>query len=483
VDAHGCSADLLRSPAALGALFDRIVRELDLHAAAEPVFRSFPGEGGVTGFLLLTESHLTCHTFPERASPGSTSTAADHVPTGPGPNAWPRRSGPPASASPCIRGASDERLRSAVSRLRRYGRLHAGRDAAQGLRALRGGGGAQGRQCRGLWPSGRADSHAFCPGPRRDRRLPGRAALHPGRPPAARLWRGDLGRVAHGIRGRELGLALRSAGALPLHGPGPRAPFARLRAHPRRSDSRPRALGHLRGDRGARGSIHDRGRRAAFRRGARQLAALCRSFRPGRSARDPRLRHRLRGRSAVRGPRGHPRRDRHEGVARRGGSTQEGECAEPLLPAVRRAARDPRPRPGEADRLPLLRLPARRDEGPRGARGPLERRREAADSAGLEGPAARHGMDGHRLSRAQRHLRERALPVAGVPALRAATRLPVAGRVEGALVLRRAHLGRRREAVWDRSRDLRRQALPPFPGRPGQGGRGHRRVLLGRGPR
>ena len=26
----------------------------------------FPGPGGVTGLLLLSESHLACHTFPER---------------------------------------------------------------------------------------------------------------------------------------------------------------------------------------------------------------------------------------------------------------------------------------------------------------------------------------------------------------------------------------------------------------------------------
>jgi S-adenosylmethionine decarboxylase len=66
VDAHGCDPESLRSPAALKAIFDRVVRELGLSAAGEPVWRVFPGEGGVTGLLLLTESHLACHTFPER---------------------------------------------------------------------------------------------------------------------------------------------------------------------------------------------------------------------------------------------------------------------------------------------------------------------------------------------------------------------------------------------------------------------------------
>ena len=66
VDAHGCDPESLRSPDRLKAVFDRVVRELGLRAAGEPVWRVFPGEGGVTGLLLLTESHLACHTFPER---------------------------------------------------------------------------------------------------------------------------------------------------------------------------------------------------------------------------------------------------------------------------------------------------------------------------------------------------------------------------------------------------------------------------------
>ena len=66
VDAHGCDASSLRSCAALAGLFARIVDELGLHPAGEPVWHVFPGQGGITGMLLLTESHLACHTFPER---------------------------------------------------------------------------------------------------------------------------------------------------------------------------------------------------------------------------------------------------------------------------------------------------------------------------------------------------------------------------------------------------------------------------------
>ena len=65
VDAYGCSPSRLRSPEVLAALFDHIVRDLSLRAVAPPVWHQFTGEGGITGVVLLSESHLTCHTFPE----------------------------------------------------------------------------------------------------------------------------------------------------------------------------------------------------------------------------------------------------------------------------------------------------------------------------------------------------------------------------------------------------------------------------------
>lgn len=66
VDAHECEPVRLRSPETLARLFARIVEELDLHAVGEPLWHVFPPPGGLTGLLLLTESHLSCHTFPER---------------------------------------------------------------------------------------------------------------------------------------------------------------------------------------------------------------------------------------------------------------------------------------------------------------------------------------------------------------------------------------------------------------------------------
>jgi S-adenosylmethionine decarboxylase len=65
VEARGCRPEALRSEAALRELFGRAVAELSLRPVAPPVFHRFPDPGGITGVLLLAESHLTCHTFPE----------------------------------------------------------------------------------------------------------------------------------------------------------------------------------------------------------------------------------------------------------------------------------------------------------------------------------------------------------------------------------------------------------------------------------
>jgi S-adenosylmethionine decarboxylase len=65
VDAHGCRAEALRSVGTLEALFARIIEDLQLLPVSAPIWHQFPGEGGVTGVVLLSESHLSVHTFPE----------------------------------------------------------------------------------------------------------------------------------------------------------------------------------------------------------------------------------------------------------------------------------------------------------------------------------------------------------------------------------------------------------------------------------
>ncbi len=66
VDARGCDADRLRSIDTLQSLCERVVRELELQVIGSPLWWQFPEPGGVTGLMLLSESHLACHTWPER---------------------------------------------------------------------------------------------------------------------------------------------------------------------------------------------------------------------------------------------------------------------------------------------------------------------------------------------------------------------------------------------------------------------------------
>src|ERR1043165_3372448 len=64
IEAAGCSSEALRDETILRAVFSTIVNDLQLKTINE-VWHKFDGEGGITGLVALTESHLTCHTYPE----------------------------------------------------------------------------------------------------------------------------------------------------------------------------------------------------------------------------------------------------------------------------------------------------------------------------------------------------------------------------------------------------------------------------------
>lgn len=68
VEAHGCDPGRLASLPALQALVAAMVDELALHPVGPAQWHRFPDPGGITGMLLLAESHLTVHTFPEHGS-------------------------------------------------------------------------------------------------------------------------------------------------------------------------------------------------------------------------------------------------------------------------------------------------------------------------------------------------------------------------------------------------------------------------------
>ena len=68
VDARGADPARLADAGMLKSLFDEIVADLQLNVVGDDRWHVFPGTGGITGLRLLSESHLTVHTFPEHES-------------------------------------------------------------------------------------------------------------------------------------------------------------------------------------------------------------------------------------------------------------------------------------------------------------------------------------------------------------------------------------------------------------------------------
>src|SRR5436190_8352799 len=64
IEAAGCNEAYLRDESLLRDLFERVIRDLGLRSVGS-VWHKFEGEGGVTGLIALTESHIACHTYPE----------------------------------------------------------------------------------------------------------------------------------------------------------------------------------------------------------------------------------------------------------------------------------------------------------------------------------------------------------------------------------------------------------------------------------
>jgi len=65
IEAEGCNKDALRDTEVLRLVFSRIINDLGLKTIGDGNWHKFEGEGGVTGLVMLTESHLACHTYPE----------------------------------------------------------------------------------------------------------------------------------------------------------------------------------------------------------------------------------------------------------------------------------------------------------------------------------------------------------------------------------------------------------------------------------
>jgi S-adenosylmethionine decarboxylase len=65
IEAEGCEAAKLREARTLQSVFEMLIRDLELKIIGEQIWHKFEGAGGVTGLVMLTESHIACHTYPE----------------------------------------------------------------------------------------------------------------------------------------------------------------------------------------------------------------------------------------------------------------------------------------------------------------------------------------------------------------------------------------------------------------------------------
>ena len=65
IEAFECEANSLRDAAALQSVFADVIADLGLKIVGAPHWHQFGGEAGITGLVMLTESHLACHTYPE----------------------------------------------------------------------------------------------------------------------------------------------------------------------------------------------------------------------------------------------------------------------------------------------------------------------------------------------------------------------------------------------------------------------------------
>ena len=65
IDASGCDQAALADLDRLREIFERVVRDLGLNVLGEIAWHQFDQPNGISGLALLSESHLTCHTYPE----------------------------------------------------------------------------------------------------------------------------------------------------------------------------------------------------------------------------------------------------------------------------------------------------------------------------------------------------------------------------------------------------------------------------------
>lgn len=71
VDGYGAPADVLKDKHALHAALEEIPKQMSMHSISDPVVvevgpNNKKDPGGVSGVILIAESHFAFHTFPSR---------------------------------------------------------------------------------------------------------------------------------------------------------------------------------------------------------------------------------------------------------------------------------------------------------------------------------------------------------------------------------------------------------------------------------
>lgn len=66
IEATNCDPAALRDEQKIRSILSAVIADLTLKPLGA-VWHTFPNEGGVTGLIALTESHLACHTYPEHS--------------------------------------------------------------------------------------------------------------------------------------------------------------------------------------------------------------------------------------------------------------------------------------------------------------------------------------------------------------------------------------------------------------------------------
>lgn len=64
LDLYGCSEDKLSSTSAISTFLNDFPKKISMTKVSEPAV--FPYNGGVSGVILVSESHISIHTFPEK---------------------------------------------------------------------------------------------------------------------------------------------------------------------------------------------------------------------------------------------------------------------------------------------------------------------------------------------------------------------------------------------------------------------------------